>query len=427
MRFSSKLRTHLPLILFLGSAGAGLFGYGVAVGRYRIFPFELLRSVADPAMTAARELAGESWYFREIRDPALRSLNDSDRAHPGLNMVVRVGRDERMWVEVMDMSGNVLHAWETDWHALWPEAEHVPERVRPKPGTGRYAHGAVILKSGDVVFNFEHLGMIRVARDGEVVWRLPYRTHHSLEVGPNGNLWASGQRLVREVKENFPDRPPPYDEHTILEVSPDGEILRELSVPDILHENGYEALVHSARFLRRNHATIMDDRLHLNDVEPFPEDLTPGYFGHQDLAVSLRNVNAVFVMNLATREIKFMSIGRFSRQHDPDFLDGSSLSIFDNESGGAEQSRIVTLHAPDGRFEVAYQAQGGAFFTDIMGKHQWLPDGNLLITESRGGRAFEVTPEGDLVWQYVNEVEPGMVGLVTEVTRLEPEVASSFR
>jgi hypothetical protein len=33
---------------------------------------------------------------------------------------------------------------------------------------------------------------------------------------------------------------------------------------------------------------------------------------------------------------------------------------------------------------------------------QRLPNGNTLITESSFGRMFEVTKEGEIVWEYVN-------------------------
>jgi len=53
-----------------------------------------------------------------------------------------------------------------------------------------------------------------------------------------------------------------------------------------------------------------------------------------------------------------------------------------------------------------------------MGKHEWLPNGNLLITEARKGRAFEIDPQGNIVWEFVNIVDNGYVGIVQEVHRL---------
>jgi hypothetical protein len=42
------------------------------------------------------------------------------------------------------------------------------------------------------------------------------------------------------------------------------------------------------------------------------------------------------------------------------------------------------------------------FFSPRMGCAQRLPNGNTLITESSFGRFFEVTKEGEIVWEYVN-------------------------
>jgi hypothetical protein len=66
------------------------------------------------------------------------------------------------------------------------------------------------------------------------------------------------------------------------------------------------------------------------------------------------------------------------------------------------------------------------FYTGIMGKHQWLPNGNTLITESVKGRAFEIDPEGKLVWEYFIVVDDGRLALLTEAHRLPPFFTASF-
>ena len=66
------------------------------------------------------------------------------------------------------------------------------------------------------------------------------------------------------------------------------------------------------------------------------------------------------------------------------------------------------------------------FFTSIMGKHQWLPNGNMLFTESMNGRAFEIDQEGEIVWEFFNIVDDGYIGLVEEVSRLPVEFTEAF-
>ena len=42
------------------------------------------------------------------------------------------------------------------------------------------------------------------------------------------------------------------------------------------------------------------------------------------------------------------------------------------------------------------------FFSELCGTCQRLPNGNTLITESTRGRAFEVTPDKEIVWEFVS-------------------------
>ena len=44
------------------------------------------------------------------------------------------------------------------------------------------------------------------------------------------------------------------------------------------------------------------------------------------------------------------------------------------------------------------------FYSDFISGAQRLPNGNTLIDEGMTGRIFEITPDGEIVWQYVNPV-----------------------
>ena len=254
------------------------------------------------------------------------------------------------------------------------------------------------------------------------MWRLPHQTHHSVHLDEDGTLWVCGQRRHEEPDPRFPNRRAPFDEYTLLQVSPEGAILSEWSVADLLIENGLRGLMHLGS-VHNESTVIRGDALHLNDVEPFPASMEEGFFRRGDVLVSLRNINTVFAFNRETRRIGFVCTGWFVRQHDPDFLDGNRFSVFDNQNLGPEklghQSRIVVVDAAAGTRQVVFEGSAESpFYTHIMGKHQWLPGGNLLITESMKGRAFEITPEGERVWSYFNEVGTGLVGIVEEVQRV---------
>jgi len=50
-----------------------------------------------------------------------------------------------------------------------------------------------------------------------------------------------------------------------------------------------------------------------------------------------------------------------------------------------------------------------------------LPNDNILISETSGGRAFEVTREKEIVWEYLNPNRGGednaLIAVIFEVTR----------
>jgi len=323
------------------------------------------------------------------------------------------------------MEGNQLHEWDVRWSRVWPDAHHIPKKLVPKSEFGAPVHGAILLENGDIIFNYEHLGLVRMAKDGEVLWRLPYRTHHSVKLAASGNLWVCGQKQFHRKDPNFPFRPKSADKYSILEVSQDGQILRKWFIADILHDNGYDGLLHLNSILPSAFAKpVQDDRLHLNDVEPFPDSFEEGFFRKGDVLVSLRNVNTVFVFNADTGKIRYISTGLFVNQHDPDFIDGNRFSVFDNNNrqgkgkDALRYSRIVIVSPADSTIEVFYEGSPEApFYSDIMGNHQWLENGHLLVVESTGGRAFEINKRGQIVWQYYNYTGEGVVSTLQGLRR----------
>jgi hypothetical protein len=48
------------------------------------------------------------------------------------------------------------------------------------------------------------------------------------------------------------------------------------------------------------------------------------------------------------------------------------------------------------------EARVADFFSPRLSNAQRLPNGNTLINEGWFGRFFEVTSDGDIVWEYVN-------------------------
>ena len=429
--------SKLSLIFFILSSIFLVFNGGYLAREFKLFPYQLYTEAVKGWSELRQEQAEElPWFYIRTSKKPDEVIKNISQTQPGLSLVTEMGSDHNIVAKIIDLDGKTVHRWDIDWFKMWPDAQHLPESIVPKSKPGTNIHGAVIMTNGDLVFNFESKGLVRLDRNNKVVWRLPYLTHHSVHQHDDGNLWVSGTRYQTQKVARLPHLKPPFYEETILEISPEGKILREWYVADILRQNGYTGLLYMGSLNNENTSIQGDNRLlgntdilHLNDIETFPTQMKPGFFQPGDVMVSLRNINTVFVFNLESEAIKFISIGQFVRQHDPDFIDGDTISVFDNNNASEpeQKSKIVIISAKDNRHEVFFEgSQDNKFYTRVMGKHQWQPNGNLLITESISGRGLEIDPQGKIVWEYLNYVEPGIVGVVGEVQRLAPEYTQLF-
>ena len=169
----------------------------------------------------------------------------------------------------------------------------------------------------------------------------------------------------------------------------------------------------------------LEDPLHLNHVEPLRAALAPAFpmFAAGDLLVSVRVPSQIMVIDPKTGLIKWSARGPWFGQHDPHFLPNGRISVYDNRDlynyeakarGVPDRaSRILSLDPRTGQVETVFEGTlDHPFFTDAIGKHQYQPNGNILITESWGGRVFEVTSAGKKVWEFVNRYDERRVALI---------------
>ncbi len=72
------------------------------------------------------------------------------------------------------------------------------------------------------------------------------------------------------------------------------------------------------------------------------------------------------------------------------------------------------------------------FFSPTISGVRRLPNGNTLITEGNFGRMFQVTPDKQVVWEYINPYFPAgpdgaLVNGVFRATHYLPEDIPAFR
>jgi hypothetical protein len=423
--------------LFFVSVVVFAFAYGVVATRSQLFPVPLMLRARNAADQMLEEFGFRlPWYYYRSNKTEQVVVHTAQAVAPGLTLISGLGPDEKTQVKVMDVRGRVVHSWRINWFELWPSPTHLSADLLPKSNAG-VVHGVALASNGDLIFNFEELGMLRVNACGQVVWRLPYRTHHSIHLDEQGHIWTSGLITRYQGRPALPNYNPPFQDYTVLEISPDGKILRELPVADLLIDNGLRGLLYMGTVSNRS-TRVSADTLHVNDVEVFPASVPAGAFSPGDVMISLRNINAILVFDRTTLRIKFLTVGKVLRQHDPDFVDGNTISVFDNNNlatwrpdsipdPAGHYSRVVRISAETGQVDVRFSGSlEKPFFTDIMGKHQILPNGNTLLTEAIAGRVVEIDAGGNIIWEYFNLEGNGTIGMVDDALRLPPELDDAF-
>jgi outer membrane protein assembly factor BamB len=273
---------------------------------------------------------------------------------------------------LIDMNGRVVHAWPT---------ARAKSRLRLLPNGNLLAVGL-----GRAVVEYDW--------DGNLVWQHRIEgeiPHHDVIRLANGNTL-----LVLRSKKR------PTDD--LVEVTPEGEVAWK-----------WEAAVHLAPWIAKGR-TDRGDLTHINGVQELPEN--PWFDGGDErfrpgnLLISPRNLNAIFVLDRATGEVVWSWDRELDLQHEalmiePGFPGHGRILIFDNgyrSTWEYRKSVVLEIEPPSG--EITWEYRSDDFYSPTGGIEQPLPNGNVLISSSRGGRAFEVTREGEIVWQWVPPYDP---------------------
>jgi hypothetical protein len=371
------------------------------------------------------------WYYPPTTHTKRISVYNEKEADSGLVLFSTISENNTIYVRIIDKKGKLIHEWKLDWFDIWPNPTHLTWEEEPKSKPGTNIHGMVLLENGDLIFNYENLGLVRVDICGNVIWRLPYRTHHSIWRDENDILWIPKIEHLADTLYEYPNFVPPIDLQSILKVSLQGEILDEIDLVDLFERNNLQRLLYLSNIGDWETLTVSGDIFHVNEVEIFPSDMPEGIFKAGDIMVSICNMNAVVVFSGSDYSLRYLTIGGMVRQHDPDFIDGNTISIYDNNrvlmKDHKYNSRIVIVSADNNEFDIFYEGdEENPFYSLAVGNHDWLPNGNLLINETLTGRLFEINSMGKIVWEYINIVNDGYAGEIDLAERLPDQFTTSF-
>lgn len=342
---------------------------------------------------------------------------DSTRACPGYNLVLS---GHGPGISLIDMNGEVVHSWfssEVSLYGIWPEAQDQGVPID-------FWRRAYLSDNGDLTVVVEAGGIVRIDLDSNLLWHSEANgAHHDLDIDQNGNVYTIG-RLVHQESEHYPGKL--ISEDYIVRLDSAGNETLRLSTLDVLANSQYAPVLRDT--------PEEGDVLHCNTIvyvrpEMLPENYT-GPFRPNSVILSLRAVDLICAVDLEEESVYWAQSELWHMQHEPVVLSDGSMLIFDNQGMG-EMSTVLQFDPVTS--EVLWYYRGtreNPFYSVGVGSCQRLPNGNTLIVESVMGRAFEVTPEGETVWEYFNPHRAGdnheLIATLFDTVRILPETVSDW-
>jgi hypothetical protein len=353
---------------------------------------ERLRSVPYTSVTADTVDASKSGVI----------TYDTERTWEGYNLY---GCGRSGGVVLMDMSGRIVHRW------MDP---------RQNPGPMIYP---VMLQDGRILVAQRSRGLLCLDWDSNVIWaEKSIRAHHDITVLPDSTIYTLGLTVeqYRGLRVSFT---------TIVRLTLAGEILETWSTLENLDDIRrrfdqrsfldtildslmvqHDSVAAVSQIPKRLHASQpgceqIFDYLHGNTVSILPENplANDPRFKPGNLLTCFRNVNQIAILEKDTKEILWVwGEGQLEWPHHPTMVKSGNILIFDN---GVERkhSRVLEVNPVTGVIEWQYVGDPPeGFFSRTRGSCQRLPNGNTLICDSESGRCFEVTREGEIIWEWLN-------------------------
>jgi hypothetical protein len=370
---------------------------------------------ATPASDADDEIRRlEALGYAAGTEPASAAptgvLRRTALAEDGVNLVVS-GHGPQ--AALVDMDGRTVHTWHVPFATSFPD-----DAPFGMAGARENFRRASVSSDGGLVFLHEGVGIVAVDAESRVRWARANRAHHDLDLRPDGTVWTL-TRKAQVVPAVHAERPILEDFAVHLDES--GNTLAEVSIVRAMLDSAWKDLVHfreGGDVFHTNTIRVLDGR-HVA-IDPA--------FAAGNLLVSLRHADTVAVIDPVARRAVWAQKGPWRRQHDPLLDHTGRVVVFDNIGGRWGRSRVVAID-PTSR-EVAWQWDDHeALRSRTLGALQELDNGNLLVVESERGRAVEITPSGEVVWEYANPHRAGQddryVAAVFDVVRYPPSLADA--
>ncbi len=376
------LRPALPTIplLHLGAALCLLWAIGACSGS-RDEPGDPEAAPPGDGLEVPLEALRAMGYVEHAAgaadpDKAGVTVHDQARAYPGYSF----------------FHGTLLRNDGEDVHA-WPDVDV-----------------AALLDDGSVLIIRDSISLEKWTWDGQLLWKRERFVHHDIAVCADGTILVPS----KEVRP-YQGRSVEFD--LILHLDAEGQELGRWSAFDALDA------------LRATHPRMaLDtpaegpaptpeppvksafggdyDYYHLNAVQelpPNPLGATDPRFRAGNWLISLNAAQRIYILDRDSHAVVWhWGQGQLLGQHTPRLLSTGHILLFDNGQAPTRRySRVLEINPASG--EIVWQYTGTpaeSFFSEHMGSAQRLPNGNTLIASSDQGWVFEVTADGETVWEW---------------------------
>ncbi|WP_235912028.1 arylsulfotransferase family protein [Mesorhizobium xinjiangense] len=417
---------------FFAAIGALLFVAGTIVATSGIFPGPQISRAYEGGKALYSKLSQyqdvyqtDLWYPERRPDKGV-VVKQQDRMQPGPTLYASGSAPAAF---LIDADGKLIYSWSKPFSEIWtPQAGGVK---KPQPDPFVYFRRVHVFPNGDLLALYEGAGdtpygygLVKLDRDSQVIWSYFGHAHHQFDIGPDGRIYVLTHEFVEDELKGFEHLASPRLEDFLVVLSPDGEELQKIRLLTAVAESEYRQLIYTVA------SFAVADPTHANTVEFVDREAGADFaFGDEgDVLLSFRALDAVAVLDPETATLKWATKGPWIGQHDPDILANGNLLLFDNYGNYSRPSGISRLiEFNPSTMEIAWQYAGtddAPLDSQIRSDQQRLANGNTLITESNGGRIIEVTPRGEIVWEFLNPVRGGpdddMIPIIGWAERLDP-------
>ena len=299
-------------------------------------------------------------------------------------------------VYLIDMRGNIVYQWMIQtltFHAQLRSNGHLLYNTT--------ADTENLFKKGELnnPQDKSH-GLHEIDLQGNEIWYYPAFIEHDFQILDNGNILIEQEEpIYKSVIINRDNDPTKYSRLSpLLEIiSPDKKVMWSWHGDQHLDE---------LKTLTESNLELNDDWAHNNTCKMLndnPSGIKDTRFRKGNIIFSYSHLDLIGIIEYPTGKIVWTwGPGIIQGQHAPSMLDNGNILIFDNGSNRG-WSRVIELNPLTEEIVWEYRSNPKEdFFSRELSSTERLPNGNTFITDASKNRLFEITPEGEIVWDFIS-------------------------